>query len=257
MINGDYISIEDIIKATGSTEYDLHHHDLTEEISAVDIAYNDVGLTLAGVVKIVCKSPRYAFAQALSIYTEPLMNYRASTGGIVSLCVNTVLPTIQPINDTTRNDVPVIGHGSVIGGAGFGYERGENGELIRIKHLGRVVIGHKVQIHNNVCIDRGVIGDTVIGDGVKIDNLVHIAHNVKIGKNTLIVAGAVIGGSVEIGENCFIGMNASIKQKVKIGNNVTVGAGAIVLKDVPDDVTVIGNPAYALQKPLTIIGKEG
>jgi UDP-3-O-[3-hydroxymyristoyl] glucosamine N-acyltransferase len=107
-------------------------------------------------------------------------------------------------------------------------------------HLGYVVIEDGVHIHNNVCVDRGVIGSTIIGAGTCIDNLVHVAHSVKIGKNCLIVAGAVIGGSTEIGDNCFIGINASIKNKLKIGKNVTIGMGAVITKDVPDGATVVG-----------------
>ena len=133
-----------------------------------------------------------------------------------------------------------IGTGSVIGSDGFGYVRDETGALIKMPHMGNVVIGEYVEIGCNVCIDRAVVGSTVIGEGVKIDNLVHIAHGVKIGKHTLVVAGAVIGGSAEIGDRCFIGINASIKNKVKIGNDCIIGMGAIVLHDVPDNTTVKG-----------------
>jgi UDP-3-O-[3-hydroxymyristoyl] glucosamine N-acyltransferase LpxD len=133
-----------------------------------------------------------------------------------------------------------IGLNCIIGGIGFGYERDEDGTLFHIPHHGWVYIENEVEIGNCVCIDRGVVGATIIGEGTKIDNLVHVAHGAKIGKNCLIVAGSVIGGSSEIGDGCFIGINASIKNKVKIGNNVTVGMGAVITKDVPDGVTVIG-----------------
>jgi UDP-3-O-[3-hydroxymyristoyl] glucosamine N-acyltransferase len=133
-----------------------------------------------------------------------------------------------------------IGFGCVIGGNGFGYEREEDGKLTNIPHRGHVIMGKDVRIHNNVCIDRGVLSPTIIGEGTVIDNLIHIAHNVQIGKNCLIVAGTVIGGSCVIGANCFIGINASIKNKVRIGNNVTIGMSAVITKDVPDGVTVIG-----------------
>jgi len=89
-------------------------------------------------------------------------------------------------------------------------------------------------------IDRAVNGYTFIGEGTKIDNLVHVAHGVKIGKHCLIVAGTVIGGSTEIGDRCFLGINCSIKNKVNIGNDVTIGMGAIVLSDVPDGTVVKG-----------------
>jgi UDP-3-O-[3-hydroxymyristoyl] glucosamine N-acyltransferase len=140
-----------------------------------------------------------------------------------------------------------IGPYSVIAKNGFGYAREEDGTLIQMPHRGNVVIEENVEIGSNVCIDRAVEGSTIIGAGTKIDNLVHIAHGVKIGKNCLIVAGTVIGGSCEIGDNCFIGINASIKNKVRIGNNVTVGMGAVVLNDVPDNCTVVGNPARIIK----------
>lgn len=140
-----------------------------------------------------------------------------------------------------------IGKNTAIGRDGFGYARDKDGTLVKIPHRGNVVICKGVEIGSNVCIDRAVEGSTIIGEGTKIDNLVHIAHGVKIGKNCLIVAGAVIGGSCEIGDNCFIGINASIKNKVRVGNNVTIGMGAVVLKDVPDGETWAGNPAKKIE----------
>ena len=140
----------------------------------------------------------------------------------------------------------IVGKNTVIGGDGFGYARNEDGTLVKMPHQGNVIIEENVEIGSNTSIDRAVVGSTVIGAGTKIDNLVHIAHGVKIGKNCLIAAGAVIGGSCEIGDNCNIWVHASIKNKVKIGNNVTVGMGAVVLKDVPDGATVVGNPARIL-----------
>lgn len=141
-----------------------------------------------------------------------------------------------------------IGKNTVIGGDGFGYVKQEDGTLLKMPHKGNVVIEQNVRIGSNVCIDRAVIGSTIIGKGTKIDNHVHIGHGAKIGKNCLIVAGSVLGGSCEIGDGCFIGINASIKNKVKIGKNVTVGMGAVVTKDVPEGVTVVGNPARILEK---------
>lgn len=140
----------------------------------------------------------------------------------------------------------IAGPGTFLGKDGFGWVRQEDGTLLKMPHAGNVVIEANVELGAHVCIDRAVKGSTVIGEGTKIDNLVHIAHGAKIGKHCLIVAGAVIGGSAEIGDYCFIGINASIKNKVKIGNNVTVGMGAVVIHDVPDGQTVAGNPAKSL-----------
>jgi UDP-3-O-[3-hydroxymyristoyl] glucosamine N-acyltransferase len=135
-----------------------------------------------------------------------------------------------------------------LGNDGFGYEPDKNGEMVFFPHFMGVKIGNNVKIGSYVCIDRGNLKDTEICDGVKIDNLVHIAHNVKIGKNTLVVAGVVVCGSVEIGENCFIGANSVIREHLKIGNNVLVGMGSVVTKNIPDGETWVGNPARKIKK---------
>lgn len=140
------------------------------------------------------------------------------------------------------------GTGTVIGADGFGYARAEDGTLVKMPHRGNVVIEENVEIGCNTCIDRAVEGSTVIGAGTKIDNLVHIAHGVKIGKNCIIVAGSVIGGSCEIGDNVYIGIGAMIKNKIRIGKNAFIGMGAVVTKDVPEGATIVGNPGREHKK---------
>jgi UDP-3-O-[3-hydroxymyristoyl] glucosamine N-acyltransferase len=136
----------------------------------------------------------------------------------------------------------VIGKNVVIGGEGFGYEFDDD-VLVKFPHYGGVIIESDVDIGNNTCIDRGALGNTIIMKGTKIDNLVHIAHNVEIGERCLVVANVGIGGSVKIGNDCYIGFGATIKNGVKIGNNVVVGMGAVVLRDIPDNEVWVGNPA--------------
>lgn len=135
---------------------------------------------------------------------------------------------------------------SSIGGDGFGFERIEGGMPLRFPHLGRVVIGENVEIGALNSIAKGTLSDTEIYDYVKTDNLVHIAHNCIIGKNTIITACAQFSGGVIVDENVWIGPNSSIMQKIKIGNNALVGLGAVVTKDVAAGTTVAGNPARAL-----------
>lgn len=138
----------------------------------------------------------------------------------------------------------------VIGEAGFGFETTSNGyrkPLKRRPHPYGVVIGSDVEIGSNSVIHRGRWRDTWIGNGTKIDSGVHVAHNVRIGYNCLIVAGTVIGGSVTIGNDCFIGENVSIKQGVKIAKNTTIGMGSVVLKDIIEpNTTWVGNPVKKL-----------
>ena len=137
----------------------------------------------------------------------------------------------------------VINPGAVIGAEGFGYEPDEDGMLVQFPQIGGVIIEDNVEIGANTCVDRGALSDTIIREGTKIDNMVHVAHNVVIGKNCRIICLVGIGGSVEIGDGSFVGISASIKNQKKIGENVVVGMGAVVTKDIPDNTTVIGNPA--------------
>lgn len=132
---------------------------------------------------------------------------------------------------------------------GFGYEWNET-TWTPIRHTGKVLICENVTIHSGANIVRGTADDdfTIIGSGTKIDYGVHVAHNVKIGRNCLIITGSIIGGSVTIGNNCYLGIGCMIKNKVKIGNNVKIGMGAVVLKDIPDNETWVGNPAKKLIK---------
>jgi UDP-3-O-[3-hydroxymyristoyl] glucosamine N-acyltransferase len=136
-----------------------------------------------------------------------------------------------------------IGCNCTIGGAGFGYEKDDNGNWQHIPHLGKVIIKDCVNIHDNVVINKGVLNDTIIEGFSKIDSMVMIAHGVKIGKNTIVCGQTSIAGSAVIGDNCWIAPNASILNKIKIGNDVFVGIGAVVVNHVPDGKKIFGNPA--------------
>jgi UDP-3-O-[3-hydroxymyristoyl] glucosamine N-acyltransferase len=134
--------------------------------------------------------------------------------------------------------------GTVIGADGFGYERNAEGELEKFPHVGGVVIEDDVEIGSNTSIDRGTLGNTILRTGSKIDNLVHIAHNVVVGRHAVVIAHALIGGSTIIGDQAWIAPCACVRDKLTIGQSSIVGLGAVVVKDVADNVTVMGNPAY-------------
>jgi UDP-3-O-[3-hydroxymyristoyl] glucosamine N-acyltransferase len=147
------------------------------------------------------------------------------------------------LSDTIIGDEVIIGCNCTIGGVGFGYEKNEEGEFELIPHIGNVVLEDFVEIGNNTCIDRAVLGSTILRKNAKVDNLVHIAHGVEVGENSMVIANAMVAGSVKIGRNSWIAPSASILNQKKIGDNVTVGLAAVVVKDVADDLTVMGSPA--------------
>lgn len=137
----------------------------------------------------------------------------------------------------------IVDSNSSIGGDGFGYERSNDGTYIRFPHFGGVLIEDGVEIGTNTSIDRGTLGDTIIGAGSMIDNQVHIAHNVQIGKNCIVIAHAMIGGSTKIGDNVWISPSAVIRNNLSIGSRSMIGMASVVVKDVEPDQTVMGAPA--------------
>jgi UDP-3-O-[3-hydroxymyristoyl] glucosamine N-acyltransferase len=141
-----------------------------------------------------------------------------------------------------------IGSNCSIGGEGFGFEIDDDTlEILKIPHFGLVRIGSNVEIFSNVCIARGSLGDTIIEDGVKIDNLVHVAHNCRIGKNSFIIANSMIGGSVQIGNSTWIAPSTSLINNLKVGARAMTGLGAVATKDINENEVVIGVPAKRLR----------
>jgi UDP-3-O-[3-hydroxymyristoyl] glucosamine N-acyltransferase len=141
-----------------------------------------------------------------------------------------------------------IKSGCIIGGDGFGYERNSDNVLEKFPHVGGVIIEDDVEIGSCTCVDRGTLSDTVIGRGTKIDNLVHIAHNVVTGKNCAIIAQSMIGGGAKIGEGAWISPTACIRDGIVVGKNSLVGMGAVVTKNVNDGDIVIGVPAKSIKE---------
>lgn len=152
------------------------------------------------------------------------------------------------LNSTIIGKNVKIGSNNTIGGIGFGYEKDDDGNYIQIPHIGNVIIEDDVEIGNNTCIDRAVLGSTILSKNSKVDNLVHIAHGVHIGENSLIIANAMVAGSCIIGKNVWIAPSASILNKKSIGDNAIVGMAAVVLKDVSANDVVAGLPAKSIKK---------
>lgn len=135
----------------------------------------------------------------------------------------------------------ILHSGVVIGADGFGFAREKSGAWVKIPQTGRVVIGNDVEIGANTTIDRGALDDTVIGDGVKLDNLIQIAHNVRIGDHTIMAGCAGVAGSAQIGARCMIGGQAGISGHLSIADDVVVSAWTLVAKSITKPGVYTGN----------------
>jgi len=132
--------------------------------------------------------------------------------------------------------------GAVIGSDGFGYVF-ENGQHLKVPQVGWVVIGDDVEIGANVTVDRGALGPTIIGKGTKIDNLVQVAHNVKIGEHCILVSQCGVAGSTTLGDYVTLAGQVGIAGHLKIGSKVVVEAQSGVMHDIPDGQVWLGSPA--------------
>ncbi|MCF6364994.1 MAG: UDP-3-O-(3-hydroxymyristoyl)glucosamine N-acyltransferase [Bacteroidales bacterium] len=135
--------------------------------------------------------------------------------------------------------------GTVIGSDGFGFAPQTETEFKKVPQIGNVIIEDNVEIGANTTIDRATIGSTIIRKGVKLDNLVQIAHNVEIGKNTVIASQTGVSGSTKIGKNCMIGGQVGFAGHLVIGNNVKIGAQSGVHKNIKDGAIMQGTPVLA------------
>ena len=173
----------------------------------------------------------------------------------------TLYPNVTILDESTIGDRTVIWPGAVvrerchigkdcilhpnasIGADGFGFRPCTERGLVKIPHIGNVVIGNGVEIGANSCVDRGKFSSTVLGDGCKIDNLVQIGHNSRLGKFCIMAGNSGLAGSVTLGNGVIIGGSASIKDHLTIGDGAIVGAGSGVAADVAAGKTVLGYPA--------------
>lgn len=158
-----------------------------------------------------------------------------------------IYPNVSIYERTTIGRRCVIHSGAVIGGDGYGFAT-EGGRHHKIPQIGVVRIGDEVEIGAGTCIDRAALGETVIGEGTKIDNLVQIGHNVKVGRHCLLVSQVGIAGSTELGDYVVVAGQSGFAGHLKIGNRVQVAAKSAVLKDVPDDTKVMGSPAVPFRE---------
>lgn len=223
------------------------------------------------ITRIICEDPRFSFYTLLNYVLES--EYKKSPNNIdksakihpsasiaeynVTIGKNTVIdPNVTILPDVHIGDSCYIMPGAVLGSVGFEYKRTSKG-VLPVFHDGKVIIHDYVEIGANTCIDKGFsFRDTVISEYSKIDNLVHVAHSVHIGKACFVIAGAMIAGTVTLKDNVWIGPHANIAPQVTIGNNAFVTIGAVVTKDVGDNEMVSGVFAVPHKKFLENLKKS-
>ena len=209
---------------------------------------------------LLSSQPRLDFARALVLLeslagfvwskAEPVIHPTARIGKNVVLGsgvrigADTVIFHNAVIGDEVEIGARcVVKSCAVIGEYGFGFERDALGKAVRLPHIGTVVIGDDVEVGSLTTVCRGTLGDTVLRNGCKIDDHVHISHNVDVGEDAFVIACAEVSGGVKIGPRAWIAPNASILNQLTIGAGAIVGLGGVVVKSVPDGVVVAGNPA--------------
>ena len=173
-----------------------------------------------------------------------ILQARAYVGDRAVIGDNTrIMPGAIVLDGVRVGQRCLLQSGCVLGGDGFGFVCDQKGVQNKIPQVGGLVIGDDVEIGANTTIDRGTLSDTRIGNGVKFDNLVHIAHNVEIGDNSLVIAQVGVSGSTKIGKSVILAGQAGVGGHLHIGDRVKIGAQAGVTKSLPPESEVSGYPA--------------
>ena len=175
----------------------------------------------------------------VKIYPNTYIGDNVTIGDNTTLCAG-----VKIYSDCEIGQHCTIEAGVIIGADGFGFSPNESGVYQKVPQIGNVIIQDHVDIGAGTTIDRATLGSTLIKTGVKLDNQIQVAHNVTIGENTVIAAQTGIAGSTKIGAHCQIGGQVGIVGHITIGNNVKIQAQSGISKNVPDNATLQGTPAF-------------
>jgi UDP-3-O-[3-hydroxymyristoyl] glucosamine N-acyltransferase len=155
-----------------------------------------------------------------------------------------IYPSATIYEDCVIGNSCVIHAGAVIGADGFGFASGEDTNYKKVPQIGNVIIEDHVEIGANATIDRATMGSTILRKGVKLDDHVHIAHNVEVGENTVMAAQSGVAGSTKIGKNCMFGGQVGISPHLRIADGVKAGAQAGIPSDIKKEGSIVlGSPA--------------
>jgi UDP-3-O-[3-hydroxymyristoyl] glucosamine N-acyltransferase len=198
------------------------------------------GVTLGADVAI---GPHVVLGRGVSVGARSTLEAGVVIGDDVTIGDDCLLGATVVCHPGTRlGNRVVLKAGAVIGGQGFGFLPSAEGHQ-KIPHVGACIIEDDVEIGSSTCVDRGSIDDTVIGRGTKIDNLVHVAHNCRIGARCLLMACAGIAGSTRLGDEVIIAGAGGVSDHCNVGDRARVAASSTVIGDVPDGATYSGYPA--------------
>jgi len=252
LVNNDFVA-EKSIKATLIKVVDAY-----QGFTQLLAFYNQVKLDKFGIDNMT------SISETASIGNQPYIGAFAFVGDKVKIgdnvkifphvfigdnvCIgdNVVLYSgVKIYSETQIGNHTIIHANAVIGSDGFGFAPNEDGSYNKVPQTGNVIIGANVEIGAGTTIDRATLGSTRIADGVKLDNLIQIAHNVSIDINTVIAAHTGIAGSSKIGSNCVIGGQVGIAGHINIGSSVKIQAQSGIGKSLKDDAVVQGSPAFS------------
>ena len=155
----------------------------------------------------------------------------------------TLYPGVKIYHSCVIGNNCTLHAGVVIGADGFGFAPQANGEYAKIAQIGNVILEENVEVGANTTIDRATMGSTIIRKGVKLDNLIQIAHNVEVGEHTVIAAQAGIAGSAKVGSHAMIGGQVGVAGHIRLGDRIQVGAQSGIPNHVDDDAVIMGYPA--------------
>ncbi len=222
-------------------------------------AYNQVRLNKTGVDKLAYVSPsavvgKNVYVGAFAYVGDHCvvgdgakLHPHCHLGDNVRIGANTTLYTgVKVYHDCVIGNDCILQAGTIIGGDGFGFTPNSTNSYQKVPHIGNVIIEDHVEIGANTTIDRATLGSTIIRKGVKLDNLIQVAHNVEIGENTVIAAQTGVAGSTKIGRDCMIGGQVGIIGHLAIGDRVKIAAQSGVGSNIKDDEIVQGSPAFGI-----------
>ncbi len=219
------------------------------------------------IIPIITPTPKYHLCEATRLLVSERadgaqINPSASVHPTAIIGPGVIIEADVSIGPNCVITHAVVGEGTtikanaVVGGEGFGVVTSPDGQMISVPHVGRAVIGKRVVIGSSSCVDRGQLGDTIIGDDCKIDNLVQIAHNCVLGRGCILAGHVGLSGSCVIGDGVMMGGRVGLADHVNVGDGARLAAFAGVMHDVPAGATWSGIPAMPIREHMKLVAQN-